>query len=95
MPPCWRELRAPGRAGAPQAPGALRYEVSDLPPLGGTSSVGFSVNDRGWVAGRSNLAGNQSRHATLWRNGVLTDLGTLGGPATARSLWPVKNLRAS
>ena len=47
--------------GAPQAPGSLRYEVSNLPPLGGTSSVGFSINDRGWVAGRSNLAGNQSR----------------------------------
>jgi probable HAF family extracellular repeat protein len=78
---------------APQAPrGGLHYRVSNLPPLGGTSSVGFSINDRGWVAGRSNLAGNQSRHATLWRNGVLTDLGTLGGPNSA-VLWPVKNLR--
>jgi probable HAF family extracellular repeat protein len=78
---------------AQQAPGeALHYRVSNLPPLGGTSSVGFSINDRGWVAGRSNLAGNQSRHATLWRNGVLTDLGTLGGPNSA-VLWPVKNLR--
>jgi len=78
---------------APQAPGGgLHYRVSNLPPLGGTSSVGFSINDRGWVAGRSNLAGNESRHATLWRNGVLTDLGTLGGPNSA-VLWPVKNLR--
>jgi probable HAF family extracellular repeat protein len=76
-----------------QAPGGgLHYRVSNLPPLGGTSSVGFSINDRGWVAGRSNLAGNESRHATLWRNGVLTDLGTLGGPNSA-VLWPVKNLR--
>jgi probable HAF family extracellular repeat protein len=66
--------------------------VSNLQPLGGTSSVGFSINDRGWVAGRSNLAGNQSRHATLWRNGALTDLGTLGGPNSA-VLWPVKNVR--
>jgi probable HAF family extracellular repeat protein len=78
---------------APRAPGGgLHYRVSNLPPLGGTSSVGFSINDRGWVAGRSNLAGNESRHATLWRNGVLTDLGTLGGPNSA-VLWPVKNLR--
>jgi probable HAF family extracellular repeat protein len=82
-----------GGGGAPQAPGGgLNYRVSNLPPLGGTSSVGFSINDRGWVAGRSNLAGNQSRHATLWRNGVLTDLGTLGGPNSA-VLWPVKNLQ--
>jgi probable HAF family extracellular repeat protein len=82
-----------GGGGAPQSPGGgLHYRVSNLPPLGGTSSVGFSINDRGWVAGRSNLAGNQSRHATLWRNGALTDLGTLGGPNSA-VLWPVKNLR--
>jgi probable HAF family extracellular repeat protein len=82
-----------GGGAAPQAPGGgLHYRVSNLPPLGGTSSVGFSINDRGWVAGRSNLAGNQSRHATLWRNGALTDLGTLGGPNSA-VLWPVKNLR--
>jgi probable HAF family extracellular repeat protein len=79
----------------PQAPGGLRYEVSNLPPLGGTSSVGFSINDRGWVAGRSNLPGNQIRHATLWRNGLLTDLGTLGDPEKRNSVvrWPVKNVR--
>jgi probable HAF family extracellular repeat protein len=68
------------------------YRVANLQSLGGTSSVGFSVNDRGWVAGRSNLPGNQTRHATLWRNGVLTDLKTLGG-ANSAVLWPVKNLR--
>lgn len=67
------------------------YAVDNLDPLGGTSSVGFSVNNRGWVAGRSNLLGNQSRHATLWRNGKLTDLGTLGG-ANSAVLWPVKNV---
>jgi probable HAF family extracellular repeat protein len=72
--------------------GPAAYRVVTLPSLGGTSSAGFSVNDRGWVAGRSNLPGNQSRHATLWRSGALTDLGTLGGPNSA-VLWPVKNLR--
>ena len=74
-----------GAAGtAPPSSTPTAYDVSILPPLGGTSSVGYSVNNRGWVAGRSNLLGNQSRHATLWRNDVLTDLGTLGGP-TANS----------
>jgi len=72
--------------------GDTPYHVINLQSLGGTSSVGYSVNTRGWVAGRSNLPGNQSRHATLWRNGALTDLGTLGG-ANSAVLWPVKNLR--
>jgi len=44
---------------------------------------GNSINNRSWVAGYSNLAGNQSRHAALWRDGALTDLGTLGGPNSA------------
>jgi probable HAF family extracellular repeat protein len=72
----------------------VRYEFSQLDSLGGASSAGFSINDRGWVAGRSNLPGNQIRHATLWRNGVLTDLGTLGDPEKRNSVvrWPVKNV---
>jgi probable HAF family extracellular repeat protein len=73
----------------------LTYAVTELPSLGGTSSAGFSINDRGWVAGRSNLTGNQIRHAALWRNGSLTDLGTLGDPEQRNSVvrWPVKNNR--
>lgn len=78
------------------APGAAfaqaRYSIDILPSLGGTSSTGNSINNRAWVAGRSNLPGNQSRHATLWRDGVLTDLGTLGGP-NSNVIWPVKNQR--
>jgi probable HAF family extracellular repeat protein len=78
------------------APGAafaqVRYSIEILPSLGGTSSTGNSINNRAWVTGRSNLPGNQSRHATLWRDGVLTDLGTLGGP-NSNVIWPVKNQR--
>ena len=70
----------------------LRYHVVVQRSLGGTSSLGTSINNLGWVAGRSNLPGNQSRHATFWRDGTLTDLGTLGGPNSA-VLWPVKNVR--
>ena len=70
----------------------LRYHVVVQRSLGGRSSLGSSINDLGWVAGRSNLPGNLSRHATLWRDGTLTDLGTLGGPNSA-VLWPVKNVR--
>jgi probable HAF family extracellular repeat protein len=72
----------------------VRYQVTQLPSLGGTSSAGFSINDRGWVAGRSNLLGNQIRHATLWRDGSLTDLGTLGAKERNSAVrWPVKNTR--
>ncbi len=58
-----------------------RYEVVKFSSsLGGTQSRGLAINNRGWVAGFSNLPGNGSRHAVLWRHGSLTDLGTLGGP---------------
>ena len=67
-----------------------RYEVSDLPSLGGTNSRGNSINNRDWIAGYSALPGNQTRHAALWRDGVVTDLGTLGGPNSVVP-WNVKN----
>jgi hypothetical protein len=70
----------------------VRYEITQLPSLGGTSSAGFSINDRGWVTGRSNLPDNQTREATLWRNESLTRLGTLGG-LNSVVRWPVKNTR--
>jgi probable HAF family extracellular repeat protein len=70
----------------------VRYSVTHLPSLGGGSSLAGSINNRGWVAGRSNLPGNQSRHAVLWRSevGIIQDLGTLGGP-NSNIVWPVKN----
>ncbi len=72
-----------------------QYDVTQLPSLGGGSSAGFSINNRGWVTGRSNLSDNQIRHATLWRDGELTDLGTLGTPEERNSVvrWPVENVR--
>lgn len=69
-----------------------RYHVTNLASLGGAVGAGNSINNRGWVAGTSNLSGDQVQHAALWRNGTLTDLGTLGGPNSG-VLWPVKNDR--
>jgi probable HAF family extracellular repeat protein len=66
------------------------YCVTNLASLGGTNSKGNSINDRGWVAGYSNLAGNKNRHAALWVRDRLEDLGTLGGP-NSNVAWPVKN----
>src|SRR5438876_1318749 len=69
---------------------AKQYQVSNLDTLDGTSSGGNSINNQTWVAGYSRLAGDQTRHAALWRSGLLSDLGTLGGPNSSVT-WNVKN----
>jgi probable HAF family extracellular repeat protein len=65
----------------------------NLGTLGGNESFPISVNNRGQVAGAASnaaldplalccffpLSGTQTR-AFLWQNGVMQDLGTLGGP---------------
>jgi probable HAF family extracellular repeat protein len=76
-------------AGPPPTPG---YRIFNQSGLGGTDSAGNSVNNLGLVAGYSNLADDQTRHATLWFLGFRHDLRTLGGP-NSNVVWPVKNLR--
>jgi probable HAF family extracellular repeat protein len=75
---------------------AGQYNIFNLDTLGGTVSRGNSINNRSWVAGYSNLAGDQMRHAALWRNrnGSIIDLGTLGGP-NSNVTWSVKNVRGT
>jgi probable HAF family extracellular repeat protein len=53
--------------------------MTDLGTLGGTIGFASLANNRGQVAGQSNLAGDLTMHPFLWDDGVLTDLGTLGG----------------
>ena len=82
---CWGAALA-------QAMAQDHYDVTTLASLGGSSSGGNSINNRGYVAGYSNLSGNMSRHAAAWRNGAyhqLIDLGTLGGPNSS-VVWPNK-----
>ena len=69
---------------------ATRYQITKLSSsLGGTVSRGMAINNLGWVAGWSNLA-DGSRHAALWRDGSIVDLGTLGGLSSAVP-WPGLN----
>jgi probable HAF family extracellular repeat protein len=72
-----------------KAKSKTQYQVSTLASLGGTSNGGNSINNQSWAAGYSRLP-DRNRHATLWRNGSLTDLKTLGGPNSSVT-WNVKN----
>jgi probable HAF family extracellular repeat protein len=67
----------------------VNYRLVELPTLGGSQDFANWINDRGWVAGAADLAGGQSEHAFLWRDGHMLDLGTLGG--TNSLAWPVND----
>ena len=66
------------------------YTVTELPTLGGTVGAADSIDDKGWIAGYANLAGDRTEHAVLWINGTITDLGTLAGQNSSVG-FPAKN----
>ena len=69
--------------------------IHDLGTLGGNESLAYALNDRGRVVGWASntipdsfayavfAEGATQAHAAMWRNGVIEDLGTLGGPDSA------------
>jgi probable HAF family extracellular repeat protein len=85
-------LAAVAGAGGASHRGQTKYRITHLDSLGGTTSGGIGINDRGWITGYSNLDGDQVQHASLWVGGALVDLGTLGALPELNSavLWPVK-----
>jgi probable HAF family extracellular repeat protein len=64
--------------GQPQAFLWRAGKMHELPKLpGGTYCTAQAVNNAGVITGSCDLP-NGSRHGVVWRNGALTDLGTLG-----------------
>lgn len=72
----------------------VTYRVDKLSTLAGRSQGG-GINNLGWVAGYSG-APNGTRHAALWRDSAIIDLGTLGGSQSglhSNVQWPgINNL---
>ena len=57
--------------------------IDDLGTLGGSRSFGQGVNNSGEIVGSSQLAGDLVVHAFVSKDGVMSDLGTLGGDSMA------------
>jgi probable HAF family extracellular repeat protein len=87
--------------GLPDADPFLWHDgkMVDLGTLGGTNGYAQCANIRGQVIGFSSLAANPAAcdfpvlfsigpgcHAFFWQNGVMTDLGTLGGD-NSEAIW--------
>jgi probable HAF family extracellular repeat protein len=72
--------------GQPQAFLWRAGKMHELPRIpGGTYCTAQAINNAGVITGSCDLA-NGSRHGVVWRNGSITDLGTLGdedAPSTA------------
>jgi probable HAF family extracellular repeat protein len=56
-----------------------RGKMINLGTLGGTFGEAIAINNRGQVAGFSDLEGDLTNHAFVWDRGVMTEIGTFGG----------------
>ena len=50
--------------------------------FGQTESIAYSINDIGQIVGTASSDGWNQKSSYLWENGLITDLGTLGGSIT-------------
>jgi probable HAF family extracellular repeat protein len=72
-------------------PAAFRWTRRDgietIPPLGGPRSQATGINGAGDVVGNSTVSPPFVDHAVVWwRDGTVTDIGTMGGNTSARSI---------
>jgi probable HAF family extracellular repeat protein len=74
--PVWAQQYAAAKG---QSPAPAQYTIIDLGTLGGSFSLAYAINDNGQIDGFSTLPGDAVTHSFLRKNGVMTDLGTLGG----------------
>lgn len=73
---------SPGLSQADDSLFQARYQVINLGSLGGEGSSALGINDAGTVVGWATTSAGQ-RHAFMYNNGLMTDLGTLvGGTAS-------------
>jgi probable HAF family extracellular repeat protein len=75
-------LAGPATAATPAATVSVDRtpRITDLGNLGGNEgSFAAAINNRGEVVGNSSTTEEMTSNAFLWRNGVMRDLGTLGG----------------
>ncbi len=66
------------------------YHVTDLGTLGGVDAGGFPSTDVSAINNKNQIVGdswtiNQTKHAFLYDNGTMKDLGTLGGSGSSAS----------
>ncbi|MCV2368429.1 PEP-CTERM sorting domain-containing protein [Roseateles oligotrophus] len=84
-------INASGMVAGQSANQAVRWvggAMSALPGLGGSNSGAWGLNDVGQLVGDAALAGDATSHATIWNNGVVSDLGTLAGGSYS-SAWGI------
>lgn len=78
-------------AGAMVASSVAAQSVERLETLGGTGSIANDINDLGQIVGEATLPGDTVSHATIWNNGVASDLGAVD-PARNSVAWAINNL---
>lgn len=60
-------------------------KLKQLPTLGGSLTDANAINAKGWITGRSTTAEGVG-HAFVYKNGTMTDIGTLGLNAEGRAI---------
>ena len=61
------------------AQAAPTFTITDIGTLGGSSSVGYGLNNAGTVVGTARIANSSAWHAFRWENGVIQDISGVYG----------------